>query len=235
MCEYFERTELLLGSEAIQKLQRTNVAVFGAGGVGGYVIEALARCGIGAITVFDRDRVSITNLNRQIIATVETVGRDKVDVVKERISVINPACKVTVHKCFYMPENADLFDLSVYDYVIDAIDTVTAKIELAVRTRKLNIPFISCMGTGNKLDPTKLRIADLSQTKTCPLARVMRRELKNRNILHMKVLFSEEEPVKVNPRFENGKSIPGSIAFVPATAGLLIAAEAIRDILNKNN
>lgn len=178
MYKYLDRTELLIGTTGIQKLQNSKIVVFGIGGVGGYAVEALTRSGIGAVTIFDGDRVSVSNLNRQIIATEDTIGRNKVDVMKERILSINPSCDVIAQKCFYMPENADHYDLSLYDYVIDAVDTVSAKIELAVRAKKLNIPFISCMGTGNKLDPTKLKVTDLSKTKSCPLARVMRRELR---------------------------------------------------------
>ena len=232
MHEYFNRTELLIGEQGIKKLQNSQVAIFGIGGVGGYVVEALTRSGIGSITIFDGDRVAMSNLNRQIIATKDTIGRNKVDVTKERILSINPFCNVIAQNCFYMPENAEKYDLSSYDYVIDAIDTVSAKIELAVRTKKLNIPFISCMGTGNKLDPTKLKITDLSKTKICPLARAVRRELRKRGILHMKVVYSEEEPIKVAYPYNNGKLVPGSIAYVPSVAGLIIASEVVRDLLN---
>lgn len=235
LCEYFTRTEWLIGTKGIQKLRNARIAVFGVGGVGGYVVEALARSGVGSITVFDRDTIAPSNLNRQIIATVDNIGRDKVDVIKERILSINPSCEVNVYKCFYMPENAESYDLSSYNYVVDAIDTVTAKIELAVRTENLKIPFISCMGTGNKLDPAKLKVTDISKTRICPLARVMRRELRKRGILHLKVLYSDEEPIKNESCFENGKMVPGSVAFVPSVAGLMIAAEVVRDIVREDD
>lgn len=230
MPEQFERTELLLGQEAMDRLRQSHVAVFGIGGVGGYVVEALARSGIGYLDLIDHDKVSTTNINRQIIATLDTVGRDKVDVMRERILSINPDAVVNVSKSFYLPENADTFNFKKYSYVVDAIDTVTAKIELAVRAAEAGVPIISCMGTGNKLDPTRLEIADIYQTSVCPLAKVMRRELRKRNIEKLKVLYSKEEPIK-NYLSIQGHAIPGSTAFVPPAAGLIIASEVIRDIV----
>ena len=241
MLNAFSRTELLLGKEGIERLKRARVAVFGVGGVGGYAVEALARSGVGAIDIIDNDKVCITNLNRQIIATHKTVGRFKVDVAAERIAEINPDCAVTKHKTFYMPDTADLFDFTLYDYVIDAIDTVTGKIALVEQAARSNTPIISCMGAGNKLDPTKFEVADIYKTSVCPLARVMRRELKKRGINKLKVVYSKEEPVS---RAENGsadiavenesgtarRAVPGSVAFVPAVAGLIIAGEVIKDI-----
>lgn len=230
MPEQFERTELLLGREAMDRLRQSHVAVFGIGGVGGYVAEALARSGIGYLDLIDHDKVSTTNINRQIIATFDTVGRDKVDVMKERIFSINPDAVVNVSKSFYLPENADTFDFRNYSYVVDAIDTITAKIDLVVRTAEVGVPIISCMGTGNKLDPTRLEIADIYQTSVCPLAKVMRRELRKRNIEKLKVLYSKEEPIK-NYLSIQGRAVPGSTAFVPPAAGLIIASEVIRDIV----
>lgn len=229
MSDIFERTRMLLGDEAVEKLNSARVAVFGVGGVGGYVVEALVRSGIGEIDVFDKDTVSVSNINRQIIATQKTVGKSKVEAIKARAEEINPRCVVHAHECFYLPENADNYDFSVYDYIVDAIDTVTAKIEIIKRAKALNIPVISSMGTGNKLDPTRLEIADISKTEVCPLARVMRRELRNRGINHLKVVYSKEEPRKTNIE-ENGKAVPGSVAFVPSVAGLIIAGEVIKDI-----
>ena len=228
--DYFTRTELLLGTQAMHKLASARVAVFGVGGVGGYAVEALVRSGIGAIDVFDKDIVDASNMNRQLIATLNTMGRPKTDVIKERIHSINPACQVTAYQCFYMPENADEYDLSVYSYIVDAVDTVTAKLELAVRATAAGVPIISAMGAGNKLDPTAFRVADISKTSMCPLAKVMRRELRNRGIYHMKVVYSEEPPRKSGAYSESGKSIPGSVAFVPSVAGLIIAGEVIKDI-----
>ena len=241
MLNAFSRTELLLGKEGIERLKRARVAVFGVGGVGGYAVEALARSGVGAIDIIDNDKVCITNLNRQIIATRKTIGKYKVDVAAERISEINPDCKVLAHKVFYLPDTADSFDFTLFDYVIDAIDTVGGKIALAWQAARSNTPIISCMGAGNKLDPTKFEVADLYETTVCPLARVMRRELKKRGINKLKVVYSKEEPVS---RAENGsadisaenesgttrRAVPGSVAFVPAVAGLIIAGEVIKDI-----
>lgn len=229
MPEQFSRTELLLGQEAMDRLRRSRVAVFGIGGVGGHVVEALARAGIGRLDLIDHDKVSISNINRQIIATLNTVGMDKVDVMKERILSINPEAQVETHRCFYLPENADTFDLSQYAYVVDAIDTVTAKIELILRAKKAGVPIISCMGTGNKLNPMQLEIADIYQTSVCPLAKVMRRELRKRNVEKLKVLYSKEEPIK-NYLSVQGRAVPGSVSFVPSAAGLIIASEVVREI-----
>ena len=229
MPEQFSRTELLLGQEAMDRLRRSRVAVFGIGGVGGHVVEALARAGIGQLDLIDHDKVSMSNINRQIIATLDTVGMDKVDVMKERILSINPEAQVETHRCFYLPENADTFDLSQYAYVVDAIDTVTAKIELILRAKKASVPIISCMGTGNKLNPMQLEIADIYQTSVCPLAKVMRRELRKRNVEKLKVLYSKEEPIK-NYLSVQGRAVPGSVSFVPSAAGLIIASEVVREI-----
>lgn len=222
----FSRTEMLLGSEAMDKLKKARVAVFGVGGVGGYVVEALARSGVGAFVLIDKDRVSRSNLNRQIIATEDTIGRLKVDVMRERIRSINPDAEVEVHPCFYLPEKAEDFDFASYSYVVDAIDTVTAKIDIAVQARKAGVPVISCMGAGNKLDPTRFEVADIYKTSVCPLARVMRRELKKRNVKKLKVVYSREEAIKT------GSRMPGSVAFVPSAAGLVAAGEVIRDLID---
>lgn len=230
MSDIFERTRMLLGDDAVEKLNKSRVAVFGVGGVGGYVVEALVRSGIGEIDVFDKDTVSVSNINRQIIATQDTVGMSKVEAVRLRAEVINPKCIVNTHEVFYLPENADDYDFSAYDYIVDAIDTVTAKIEIIKRAKALNIPIISSMGTGNKLDPTRLEVADISKTEVCPLARVMRRELRARGINHLTVVYSKEEPKKTNIT-ENGKAVPGSVAFVPSVAGLIIAGEVVKNII----
>ena len=229
MPEQFARTELILGQEAMDRLRRSRVAVFGIGGVGGYVVEALARSGVGSLDIIDHDKVSMTNINRQIIASTNTVGRDKVDVMKERILSINPDAVVNVSKSFFLPETADLFDFGKYTYVVDAIDTVTAKIELVLRVGDAGVPVISCMGTGNKLEPAMLEIADIYQTSVCPLAQVMRRELRKRNVEKLKVLYSKEEPVK-NYLSIQGRAVPGSVSFVPSVAGLIIASEVIKEI-----
>jgi tRNA threonylcarbamoyladenosine dehydratase len=218
-----ERTALLIGDDGINILQNARVAVFGIGGVGGYVVEALARAGVGALDLVDKDVVDETNLNRQIIALHNTIGMNKVEVMAARVGQINPDIVVTPYKMFYLPENAASFDLSVYDYVVDAIDNVTAKIELACRSKEAGTPLISSMGTGNKLDATGFIIADISQTSGCPLAKVMRKELKSKGIEHLKVLYSNVIPSKNRP--------PGSISYVPPVAGLLMAGEVIRDIL----
>ena len=230
MSEQFSRTELLIGKDGIEKLQNSKVAVFGIGGVGSYVVEGLARVGIGSFILVDNDTVSLSNLNRQIIATKETVGKSKVEVAKDRILSINPEAKVEIYNEFFMPDSPEIIDNSV-DYIIDAIDTVTAKIELVAIANKLNIPIISCMGTGNKLDPTKFEITDIYKTSVCPLAKVMRKELKNRGIKNLKVLYSKEEPIKINNN--EGERVPGSISFVPSVAGLIIAGEAIKDIIKQ--
>lgn len=233
-----ERTELLLGRENMEKLQRARVAVFGVGGVGGYVVEALARCGIGALELIDRDEVAESNINRQIIATLATVGRPKVLAAAERVKEINPDCQVNARQIFFLPETAAEFDFSTYDYVVDAIDTVTGKLMLIECARKAGTPVISSMGAGNKLDPTAFRVADIYQTKVCPLAKVMRRELRRRGIDSLKVVYSEEEPL--TPGAENAvqdgdgafrrRQTPGSVAFVPSVAGLILAGEVVKDL-----
>lgn len=232
----FSRSRMMFGSEGIEKLNNSRVAVFGVGGVGGYAVEALARTGVGTIDLIDNDDVSISNINRQIIATHKTVGMPKVDAAKERISDINPDCIVNCHKTFFTQETAGDFDFSGYDYVIDAIDTVAGKIELAVQCEKSGTPIISSMGAGNKLDPTRFEVSDIYKTSVCPLAKVMRRELKKRGIKKLKVVYSKEEPLK--PVEECGeaqqgrRSIPASNAFVPSAVGLIIAGEVIKDILD---
>lgn len=236
MSEQFSRTELLIGEASVEKLNKSHVAVFGVGGVGGYVCEALVRSGIGAFDLVDSDTVAESNLNRQIIALHSTVDKYKVDVMKERMLDINPVVKVNVHRCFYLPENADDFDFSQYDYIVDAVDTVTAKIEIIMRAKALGIPVISAMGAGNKLDPSKFKVADIYDTKVCPLCRVMRREMKKRNVESLKVVYSEEEPIK-NENMKNTdtessrRSTPGSTAFTPAACGLVIASEVVRDLI----
>lgn len=236
MAHAFSRTERLVGSEALDILKTSRVAVFGIGGVGGYTVEALARSGVGSFLLVDNDTVSLTNLNRQIIATTETLGKDKVDVMKERIGSINPDAQVEIRKCFYLPETADSFDLSGYDYIVDAVDTVTAKIDLIVRANQLGVPVISAMGAGNKLDPTQFEVTDIYKTSVCPLAKVMRRELKKRHIKKCKVVYSKEQPVEPVTDIDeqsSKKSIPGSIAFVPSVAGLIIAGEVIKDLIKR--
>lgn len=221
----FSRTEILIGSDAMKKLSLARVAVFGVGGVGGYAVEALARSGVGAIDVIDGDTVSLTNINRQIIATHSTVGRYKTEVAAERVKDINPACKVTAHKLFYMPENRGEIDFGRYSYIVDAIDTVTCKLDIIENAKRLRIPVISCMGAGNKLDPTMFEVADVYDTSVCPLAKVMRRELRRRGVDSLKVVYSKEEPAV------SGQRVPASIAFVPSVAGLLIAGEVIKDLI----
>lgn len=292
MQRQFERTELLLGREALEILRNSRVAVFGIGGVGGYVTEALARSGVGTLILIDSDEVSLTNLNRQIIATHSTIGRAKVDVMRERIMDINPEARVETHRCFYLPETKDAFDFSQYSYVVDAVDTVTAKIALVLEAQRLGVPIISSMGTGNKLDPTRFEVADIYETSVCPLAKVMRRELKKRGVEHLKVVYSKEEPLSAHVPEDSGteqllsahvskgleteqllsahvsegseterspinkagikkenaqgeqsaaretpppgrRAIPGSVAFVPSAAGLILAGEVIRDLLKK--
>ena len=236
MDNQFSRTELLLGKENMEKLAAARVCIFGIGGVGGYVAEALARSGIGHLELVDNDVVCLSNLNRQIIATHETVGRYKVDVMKERILSINPAAEVTVHKCFYLPETQAQFDFTKYDYVVDAIDTVSGKIALVLQAEESGTPVISSMGAGNKLDPAGFQVADIYQTSVCPLAKVMRRELKMRGVKKLKVVYSKELPVAVLNDEESLQSsprrnIPGSIAFVPSVAGLIIAGEVVKDLV----
>lgn len=223
--EQFSRTATLIGANAFNKLKNAHVAVFGIGGVGGYAVEALVRSGIGAIDIFDNDVVSESNLNRQIIALYSTIGQPKVEVMKQRALSINPNLKINTHQCFYMPDNADEYDFSKYTYVIDAVDTVTAKLEIITRAKKANIPVISCMGTGNKLDPTSFEVTDIYKTSVCPLARVMRYELRRRNIDAVKVVYSPEKPLITSVP-------PSSISFVPGTAGLIAAGEVIKDIIN---
>lgn len=237
--EQFVRTQMLLGAETMEKLQNAHIAVFGVGGVGGYVVEALARSGVGKFDLIDNDTVALSNINRQIIATHSSVGKYKVDVMKERILDINPDAEVTVHKCFFLPENSRDFEFKKYTYIVDAIDTVTAKLELIVRADEAGVPIISSMGTGNKLDPTRLEISDIYKTEVCPLARVMRTELKKRGIKKLKVVYSKEQPIK---RAKNDKEqitlentgrikdVPGSVAFVPSVAGLIIAGQVIKDL-----
>ena len=236
MQEQFSRTALLLGDDGVQRLTKARVAVFGIGGVGGYAVEALARSGIGALDLVDHDTVSLSNINRQIIATHDTLGKLKVEVAKERIHAINPDCHVRTFPVFFLPDTVDTFDFSQYDYVVDAIDTVTAKLLLAEKTYAAGIPLISAMGTGNKLDPTAFEVTDINKTTFCPLARIMRKELKKRGIPHLKVVYSQEpamtpgansdEPVELAGR----KPVPGSTAFVPAVAGLILAGEVIKDL-----
>lgn len=230
MKEEFSRTAMLIGEENVEKLSSCHVAVFGIGGVGGYVVEALARSGVGEFHLIDNDTVNITNINRQIIATHDTLGKYKTEVMKERILSINPDAKVNVYNTFYLPENSSEFDFSKYDYIVDAVDTVTAKIEIIVNAKKAGVPVISSMGTGNKLDPTRFEIADIYKTSVCPLAKVMRYELKKRGIDKLKVLYSKEEPIK--RQAEDGvKPTPASISFVPSVAGLIIAGEVIKELV----
>lgn len=234
MKEQFERTGLLIGDGNVDNLADAKVAVFGVGGVGGYVVEALARSGVGRFVLIDKDTVSVTNINRQIIALHSTVGRPKVQVMKERILDINPDAKVETKECFFLPDNADEFDFSEYSYVVDAVDTVTAKLEIIVRAKEAKVPVISSMGAGNKLDPTRFQVTDIYKTSVCPLAKVMRRELKKRDIKKQKVVFSTEEaitPGRVVSE-EGRRATPGSVAFVPSVAGLIIAGEVIKDITN---
>ena len=246
--DQFARTQLLLGVDAMERLKKSRVAVFGVGGVGGYSVEALARSGVGAIDLIDDDKVCLTNINRQIIADVKTIGKYKVDVAKDRILSINPRCKVTTHQCFYLPENAGDFDFKEYDYVIDAVDTVTAKINLVMQANECNVPVISSMGAGNKLDPTAFMVSDIYKTSVCPLAKVMRRELKKRNIKKLKVVYSKEQPLVpmedesiscrshcvcppgAERKCSDRRAVPGSVAFVPSVVGLIIAGEVIKDL-----
>ena len=233
MLEQFQRTELLFGKEAMEHLSECRVAVFGIGGVGGYVCEALARSGVGTFDLIDDDKVCLSNINRQIIATTKTVGRYKTEVMKERILDINPDAEVNTYQCFFLPENASDFPFDKYDYVVDAIDTVTAKIELVMRCREAGVPIISSMGAGNKLDPTQFRVTDIYKTEMDPLAKVMRRELKKRGIKKLKVVYSLEKQKKPLEDISNGsgrRSIPGSTAFVPSVAGLIIAGEVVKDL-----
>ena len=233
----FSRTRLLLGNDAMDKLKHARVAVFGLGGVGGYVVEALARSGVGALELVDHDTISTTNINRQLLATVDTVGMDKAEAAAQRVKAINPQAQANAVKMFYGPDTAHLFDFSQYDYVVDAIDTVTGKLALVQAAQAAGTPILSSMGTGNKLDPTKFQIADISKTSVCPLARIMRKECAKRGIKHLKVLFSTEDPIPSDPDAvtleempEGRRALPGSVAFVPSVAGLIIAGEVIKDL-----
>lgn len=214
----------------MEKLSAAKVAVFGIGGVGGYTVEALARTGIGSFVLIDKDRVSLTNINRQIIATRKTVGQYKTEVMRDRILDINPYAEVEIRNCFFLPENAHEFDFSQYSYVVDAVDTVTAKLEIIMQAKRNNVPVISSMGAGNKLDPTKLQVADIYKTSMCPLAKVMRHECRKRGIRKLKVVYSTEQAIKPSGETEEGKQVPGSVAFVPSVAGLIMAGEVIKDL-----
>ena len=230
MSEQFSRTELLIGQEGIEKLKKSKVAIFGIGGVGSYVVEGLVRAGIEKIILVDNDIVSVSNLNRQLIATTKTIGKPKVKIAKDRILEINPDAEVEIYQEFFLPETKGILDKTV-DYIVDAIDTVTAKIELVVRANELEIPIISSMGTGNKLDPTRFEVADIYKTSVCPLAKVMRKELKSKGIRKLKVIYSKEEPIKVEKDETKQKQTPGSVSFVPSVAGLIIAGEVVKDII----
>ena len=229
MLNQFSRTELLIGDKAIEKLNKSKVAIFGIGGVGSFVVEWLVRAGVENFILVDNDKICLTNLNRQLIATHKTIEKSKVEVAKERILEINPNAKVETYQEFFMPESKELLDETV-DYIVDSVDTVTAKIELVVRANKLNIPIISSMGTGNKLDPTRFEVTDIYKTSVCPLAKVMRKELRARGIKELKVVYSKEEPIKLE---SDRNQVPGSISFVPSVAGLIIAGEVIKDIIKK--
>ena len=248
MLNQFSRTELLLGREALEHLEKSHVAIFGIGGVGGYVAEALVRSGVGSFTLVDDDKICLTNLNRQIIATRQTIGKYKTEVMKERILSINPQAQVNVYNCFFLPENAGDFDFTSYDYVVDAVDTVTAKLQIIMQAKEAGVSVISCMGVGNKLNPTELCIEDIYKTSVCPLAKVMRRELKKRGVKKLKVLYSREEAMKSVEDTQNScrthcvcppgtqrtctvrRAIPGSTSFVPSAAGLIIASEVVKDL-----
>ena len=238
MLNQFSRTELLIGKEKLEKIHTKKVAIFGIGGVGSYVVEALVRAGVQNFILVDKDIVDLTNLNRQIIATTSTVGKPKVEVAKKRILDINPNANIEIHQEFFMPDSDDFLDNTV-DYIADCVDTVTAKIELVLRAEKHNIPIISSMGTGNKLDPTKFEITDIFKTEVCPLAKTMRKELKKREIKSLKVIYSKEEPIKTTKCYDSnctntkGNQVPGSISFVPSVAGLIIASEIIKDLISK--
>lgn len=248
MEEQFSRTEIILGSEAMERLAQSRVAVFGIGGVGGYVVEALVRSGIGAIDLIDHDQVSLSNLNRQIIATRDTLGRDKVEVMQERIHSINPDCRVRAHRCFYLPETREDFDFREYSYVVDAIDTVTGKIQLILQAQETGTPIISSMGTGNKLNPAEFQVADIYETSICPLAKVMRKELRKRGVEQLKVVYSQEQPIFIQKSEDarvagmegveqadsspgRTKSVPGSVSFVPSVAGFILASEVVKDLI----
>lgn len=228
----FSRTELLLGEKSVEKLAKKRIAVFGAGGVGGFVCEGLVRAGVGSLDIIDKDTVALSNINRQLIALHSTVGMNKVDVLEKRLKDINPNLVLRKYKCFFLPETSDSFDFREYDYVVDAIDTVTGKIELVLKAKEAGVPVISAMGAGNKLDPTAFQVADIYKTSVCPLARVMRRELKKRGIEKLKVVYSKEEPLK--PDFAEGEEVvPGSVSFVPSVMGLIIAGEIVKDLTSE--
>jgi len=251
MLDQFSRTELLIGKDAMEKLEKSRVAIFGIGGVGGYVAEALVRSGVGEFDLIDDDKVCLTNLNRQIIATRKSIGKYKTEVMKERILDINPNAIVHIHNCFYLPETRDQFEFEKFSYIVDAVDTVTAKIDLVIQADEKHIPIISSMGAGNKLDPTAFEVADIYKTSVCPLAKVMRRELKKRDIKKLKVVYSREEPIRLSENDEiscknncvcppgtqrkctDRRAIPGSIAFVPSVVGLIMAGEVIKDLIRK--
>lgn len=253
MLNQFSRSQLLVGADAMEELKQANILIFGIAGVGGYVAEALARSGVGHFTLVDDDKICLTNINRQIIATRKTVGKYKAEVMAERIKEINPEAEVEVRKCFYLPENADTFDFSQYSYVVDAVDTVTAKIEIILQAQSKKIPVISCMGAGNKIDPTKFQVADIYKTTMCPLAKVMRRELKKRGVKKLKVVFSTEKPIRPQEdmsiscrqhcicppgtvrKCTERRDIPGSMSFVPSVAGLILAGEVIKDLAKIEN
>lgn len=238
MVDQFSRTKILYGNEAIEALADKRVAIFGIGGVGGYVCESLVRTGIGHFELIDNDCVSLTNLNRQIIATQATIGKPKVEVMKERMLEINPNADIVIHQCFFLPENADEFPFETYDYVVDAVDTVTAKIEIIMRCKELDIPVISAMGAGNKLDPSRFQVTDIYKTTMCPLAKVMRHEMKKRGVKKLKVVYSDEKPVEPEGNIDELKdeidskrrALPGSTAFAPAVAGLILASEVVKDL-----
>lgn len=234
--DQFARTRILLGDKAVDRLAQARVAVFGIGGVGGYVCEALARSGVGALDLIDSDKVSLTNINRQIIATHDTLGRYKTEVMRERILSVNPQADVRTYQCFFLPETAEQFSFAQYDYVVDAVDTVTAKIELVLKAKAEKVPIISSMGAGNKLDAGAFQVADIYETKVCPLAKVMRRELRKRQVEHLKVVYSQEEPARLVGECVDGqekrRAIPGSVAFVPSVAGLMIAGEVVKDLVS---
>lgn len=236
MKEEFCRTSLLIGEEGVEKLNDAKVAVFGVGGVGGYVVEALARSGVGSFVLVDKDDVSVSNINRQIIALQSTVGKYKVDVMRDRILDINPEANIEVHRTFFLPENSHEFDFSQYTYVVDAVDTVTAKLEIIMKAKEAGVPVISSMGAGNKLDATAFKVTDIYKTNVCPLAKVMRKELKARGVKKLKVVYSEEQPMSPDTSNlqtpDEKKRIPGSVAFVPSVVGLIIAGEVVKDIVN---
>lgn len=226
----FDRSEVLLGADALNKLKNSHIAVFGVGGVGSYTVEALVRGGVGRLSIFDGDTVSETNINRQLVATTKTIGSDKVEVAKLHALEVNPEIVINAEKVFFNAENADSIDFSQFDYVVDAIDTVSSKLLLIEKSKSAGVPVISCMGAGNKLDPTRFEVADISKTSVCPLAKVMRYELKKRGISKVKVVYSKEEPIK-HGLSENGRPLPGSVSFVPSVAGLIIAGEVIKDLI----